>query len=136
MPLPAKGIMAVALAAMLPACGLVHPVDPEDAAERAVAGAALGTALGTGLGATFAINPGVGAIIGAETGATLGAATGTLAPKGEIPPEYAGFNNYDPTLNPVLANQTGAALNHQRWHRPAKDRFTLPKIDLPKILRL
>jgi hypothetical protein len=78
MRLPAKGIMAVVLTAMLPACGIFHPVDPEDAAERAVAGAALGTALGTGLGATFAINPGVGAIIGAETGATLGTAAGVI----------------------------------------------------------
>jgi hypothetical protein len=78
MPLPAKGIMAVVLAAMLPACGLVHPVDPEDAAERAVAGAALGTALGTGLGATLAINPGVGSVLGAEIGAGLGAATGVI----------------------------------------------------------
>jgi hypothetical protein len=78
MRLPAKRIMAMVLAAMLPACGLVQPVDPEDAAERAVAGAALGTALGVGLGATFAINPGVGSIIGAETGAALGAATGVI----------------------------------------------------------
>jgi hypothetical protein len=78
MPLPAKGIIAVVLAAMLPACGLVQPVDPEDAAERAVAGAALGTALGTGLGATLAINPGVGSVLGAEIGAGLGAATGVI----------------------------------------------------------
>jgi hypothetical protein len=28
-----------------------------------------------------------------------------LAPKGDIPPEYAGFNNYDPGVNAVLANQ-------------------------------
>jgi hypothetical protein len=78
MPLPAKGIMAVVLAAMLPACGLVEPVDPEDAAERAVAGAALGTALGTGLGVTLAINPGVGSVLGAEGGAALGAAAGVI----------------------------------------------------------
>lgn len=31
--------------------------------------------------------------------------TSALAPKGDIPPEYAGFNNYDPNINPVLANQ-------------------------------
>jgi hypothetical protein len=31
--------------------------------------------------------------------------TSALAPKGDIPPEYAGFNNYDPSVNAVLANQ-------------------------------
>lgn len=31
--------------------------------------------------------------------------TSALAPKGDIPPEYAGFNNYDPAVNPMLANQ-------------------------------
>jgi hypothetical protein len=31
--------------------------------------------------------------------------TSALAPKGEIPPEYAGFNNYDPSVNALLANQ-------------------------------
>ena len=55
---PDKGDHGGGLAAMLQACGFVQPVDPEDAAERAIAGAALGTALGVGLGATFAINPG------------------------------------------------------------------------------
>jgi hypothetical protein len=82
MRLPATGMIAVALVVTLSACGVVHPVEPEDAAERAVAGAALGTALGTGLGTTFAINPAIGSIIGAESGATLGAAAGivTAAP--------------------------------------------------------
>jgi hypothetical protein len=74
---PAVGMVAVA-ALLLSACGPVHPVDPEDAAERALAGATLGGALGTGLGATFAINPSIGAIIGVETGATLGAAAGVI----------------------------------------------------------
>jgi hypothetical protein len=31
--------------------------------------------------------------------------TSALAPKGDIPTEYAGFNNYDPGLNAELANQ-------------------------------
>jgi hypothetical protein len=31
--------------------------------------------------------------------------TSALAPKGNIPPEYAGFNNYDPGVNADLANQ-------------------------------
>jgi len=75
MRLAVAGIVSIAAALALSAC---HPVDPEDAAERAVTGAALGTALGTGIGATFAINPAIGAVVGAETGATLGAAAGVL----------------------------------------------------------
>jgi hypothetical protein len=31
--------------------------------------------------------------------------TSAAAPKGEIPPEFAGFNAYDPGVNPLLANQ-------------------------------
>jgi len=31
--------------------------------------------------------------------------TTAAVPKGNIPPEYAGFNAYDPNVNPVLANQ-------------------------------
>jgi len=31
--------------------------------------------------------------------------TSALAPQGDIPPEYAGFNNYDPGVNAVMANQ-------------------------------
>jgi hypothetical protein len=31
--------------------------------------------------------------------------TSAAVPKGDIPPEYAGFNNYDPAVNPVLAQQ-------------------------------
>ena len=31
--------------------------------------------------------------------------TSAAVPKGDIPPEYAGFNAYDPSLNPVLAQQ-------------------------------
>jgi hypothetical protein len=79
MRLPATGMVVVTLLAVLTAC---HPVEPEDAAERAVAGAALGAALGTGLGTTLAISPGIGSIIGAESGATLGAVAGivTAAP--------------------------------------------------------
>jgi hypothetical protein len=70
----------IAAAAALSAC--VHPVDPEDAAERLAAGAALGTALGSFVGVTVAINPAIGAVIGAETGATLGGLAGvaTAAP--------------------------------------------------------
>jgi hypothetical protein len=68
----------IAVAAALSACAPLHPVDPEDAAERMVAGETIGTALGTGLGATFAINPAIGAVIGAETGAALGAFTGII----------------------------------------------------------
>ena len=71
-------LTAIAVAAALSACAPLHPVDPEDAAERMVAGEALGTALGVGLGATFAINPAIGAVIGAETGAALGGFTGII----------------------------------------------------------
>jgi len=73
MRLAATGAIAVALAAMLSACA---PVDPEDAAQRAVVGGALGATLGAGLGATFAINPLLGAAYGAKGGAELGAAAG------------------------------------------------------------
>ena len=31
--------------------------------------------------------------------------TSALAPTGDIPPEYAGFNNYDPNVNAVMAQQ-------------------------------
>jgi len=31
--------------------------------------------------------------------------TSALAPKGDIPPEYAAFNNYDPSVNALLGNQ-------------------------------
>jgi hypothetical protein len=31
--------------------------------------------------------------------------TSALAPKGDIPPEYAAFNSYDPSVNEVLGNQ-------------------------------
>ncbi len=58
--------------------GPIARVDPEDAGERALAGAALGSALGTGLGATFAINPAIGAVVGAESGAAIGAAVGVM----------------------------------------------------------
>ena len=80
MRLAALGVMAVAAA--LSGCYGPHLVDPQDAAERMVAGETLGAALGTGFGATFAINPAIGAVIGAETGAALGAFTGivTAAP--------------------------------------------------------
>jgi len=75
----APGLMGLALAAIVSACApIVHPVDPEDAAERAAAGAVLGAALGTGLGATFAINPGLGSVIGVEAGAGVGAAIGAI----------------------------------------------------------
>ena len=31
--------------------------------------------------------------------------TSAAVPKGDIPPEYAAFNNYDPGVNSILANQ-------------------------------
>jgi hypothetical protein len=31
--------------------------------------------------------------------------TSAAVPKGDIPPEYLGFNNYDPGINPLLAQQ-------------------------------
>jgi hypothetical protein len=31
--------------------------------------------------------------------------TSAAVPKGDIPPEYAGFNAYDPGVNPLLAQQ-------------------------------
>jgi hypothetical protein len=31
--------------------------------------------------------------------------TSALAPKGDIPPEYAAFNSYDPSVNALLGNQ-------------------------------
>jgi hypothetical protein len=31
--------------------------------------------------------------------------TSAAIPKGSIPPEYAGFNAYDPNVNPVLSQQ-------------------------------
>jgi hypothetical protein len=78
MRLPTTGMVTATLLVVLSACGIFRPVDPEDATERAVAGAALGTALGTGLGTTVAINPGMGSILGAEIGALLGAEAGVL----------------------------------------------------------
>ena len=78
-------LVLVALLGLVAASGCVSPpnpvmhrIDPEDAADRAVIGAVLGAALGTGLGATVAINPAVGAVIGVEVGAGIGAAIGVL----------------------------------------------------------
>lgn len=34
--------------------------------------------------------------------------TSALKPAPAIPPEFAAFNNYDPTVNPLLAEQTCA----------------------------
>jgi hypothetical protein len=31
--------------------------------------------------------------------------TSAAIPNGDIPPEYAAFNNYDPNVNPLLAEQ-------------------------------
>jgi hypothetical protein len=72
-----RSLAIAAVAVTLSACA-PHLVDPQDAAERMVAGMALGTALGTGLGATLSINPAIGAVIGAETGAALGGFTGII----------------------------------------------------------
>jgi hypothetical protein len=92
MRLAALGLIA---AAALSACNAPQLVDPQDAAERMVAGEALGTALGTGLGATFAINPAIGAVIGAETGAALGAFTGVIT--------AAPLPTYHPVVVPAQA---------------------------------
>jgi hypothetical protein len=40
--------------------------------------------------------------------------TSAAVPKGDIPPEYAGFNAYDPNVNPVLANQMCATYYQPR----------------------
>jgi hypothetical protein len=87
--------MVAAASVLLSACGAFHPVDPEDAAVRTVAGAALGTAVGTGLGTMFSINPAIGSIIGAEAGATLGAAAGALT--------AAPVPDYQPMVVPTAA---------------------------------
>jgi len=85
------GIAAVAAA--LSAC--VHPVDPEDAAERAVGGAAVGTALGVFIGTAGSINDAIGAVIGAEAGAALGAFIG-VATAARVP-------DYHPIAVPAQA---------------------------------
>jgi hypothetical protein len=83
----AAGLLAMLVALSLAGCYVpdsdppgirLARVDPEEASERAIAGAALGAGLGTGLGATFSINPGIGSIVGAETGATLGGIAGII----------------------------------------------------------
>jgi hypothetical protein len=38
--------------------------------------------------------------------------TSAAVPKGDIPPEYAGFNAYDPSVNGLLANQICATKYH------------------------
>jgi hypothetical protein len=38
--------------------------------------------------------------------------TTSAVPKGNIPPEYAAFNNYDPAVDLVLANQICATTYH------------------------
>ena len=108
MRLAAIGTIAVALAAMLPACA---PVDPDDAAQRAVVGGALGATLGAGIGATFAINPLVGAAYGAKGGAELGAAVG-VATATETP-------TYEPIVLPAEAAVPGFYDNWPPgYHRP------------------
>jgi hypothetical protein len=81
MRLAAIGMMTAALAAILSACA---PVDPDDAAQRAVVGGALGALTGAGIGATFAINPLLGAAYAAKGGAEIGAAVG-VATAAETP---------------------------------------------------
>jgi len=92
MRLAIAGTFMIVLAASLPAC---VSVEPDDAAERALAGATLGTALGVGIGATFAINPAIGAVVGAETGATLGAAAGVMTAQPAV--------SYEPIAPPSAA---------------------------------
>ena len=94
MRLPSLGTIAVA--ASLSACAPLHPVDPQDAYERSVAGATLGTALGTGLGATFAINPALGAVSGAA-----GLAPSWAASPGSLPPRR--YRAYHPVAVPAQA---------------------------------
>jgi hypothetical protein len=76
MRLAATAVVAAALAGLLAAC---VSVDPEDAAERTIAGGALGATLGAGLGATVAINPLLGSGLGAKAGAEIGAAIGAAS---------------------------------------------------------
>ena len=83
MRLAVAGIVSVVIAAALSGC---VSVEPDDAAERALAGAALGSAFGAGFGATLAIDPVLGAIIGAESGAVVGAAIG--AATAQPSPDY------------------------------------------------
>ena len=75
MRLPSLAVVAVAVG--LSACA-PHMVDPQDAAERMVAGAVIGSAFGTALGAAFSINPVIGAIYGAEAGGAIGGFTGVI----------------------------------------------------------
>jgi hypothetical protein len=67
------GILLIAVA--LAASGCMR-VEPDNATERAAAGAVIGATLGAGIGATVAIAPGIGAEIGAGSGALIGAAIG------------------------------------------------------------
>ena len=44
----------------------------------------------------------------------LGFGTSAAVPKGDIPPEFAGFNAYDPNVNPLLAQQICATAYEPR----------------------
>ena len=43
--------------------------------------------------------------------------TSALAPSGETPPEFAKFNNYDPSVNALVANQICATPYQQQQVR-------------------
>ncbi|MBV8494716.1 MAG: hypothetical protein JO162_14715 [Alphaproteobacteria bacterium] len=97
----------------------VPPLDPEEAAERGIAGAALGAALGASLGAMVAINPGLGALVGTEIGAPVGAAIGVAT----TPP----LPDYKPIAVPAAAVIPGY---YDRWppgyHAPPLGSWTPP----------
>jgi hypothetical protein len=94
-------------------------LDPEEAAERGIAGAALGAALGASLGAIVGINPGLGALVGTEIGAPVGAAIGVAT----TPP----LPDYKPIAVPAAAVIPGY---YDRWppgyHAPPLGSWTPP----------
>ena len=97
----------------------VPRLDPEEAAERGIAGAALGAALGASVGAIVAINPGLGALVGTEIGAPVGAAIGVAT----TPP----LPDYKPIAVPATAVIPGY---YDRWppgvHAPPLGSWTPP----------
>lgn len=95
------------------------PLDPQEAAERGIAGAAAGAALGASIGAIVAINPGLGALVGTEIGAPLGAAIGVAT----TPP----LPDYKPIAVPAATVIPGY---YDRWppgyHPPPLGSWTPP----------
>ncbi|MBV9862256.1 MAG: hypothetical protein JO267_08925 [Alphaproteobacteria bacterium] len=78
-------------------------INPDDMAQRAVAGGALGAGLGAGLGATFAINPALGASFGAATGGVLGAAAGAITTEPAV--EYGPIPVRDTAARPSFYDE-------------------------------